>query len=56
MSLAFGSSSPSLFEQVQVHTPTGAPVRIELAFGWMAVMAVIDTGAGVNPVQAAQLF
>jgi two-component system OmpR family sensor kinase len=47
----------NLLENAQVHTPAQAPVRIEVAVrGAMAVLAVIDTGPGIDPAQAAHLF
>jgi two-component system OmpR family sensor kinase len=47
----------NLLENAQVHTPTQAPVRIEVGIrGDMVVLAVIDTGPGIDPEQAAHVF
>jgi two-component system OmpR family sensor kinase len=47
----------NLLENAQVHTPGPAPVRIEVGVrGGMAVLAVIDTGPGMEPEQAAHVF
>ena len=47
----------NLLENAQVHTPAQAPVRIEVGVrGEMAVLAVIDTGPGIDPEQAAHVF
>jgi two-component system OmpR family sensor kinase len=47
----------NLLENAQVHTPAGAPVRIEVGVrDQMAVLAVIDTGPGIDPEQAAHVF
>jgi two-component system OmpR family sensor kinase len=40
-----------------VHTPAKTPVRIEVDVrDQMAVLAVIDTGPGIDPEQAAHVF
>jgi two-component system OmpR family sensor kinase len=47
----------NLLENAQVHTPAGTPVRIEVGVrDGMAVLAVIDTGPGIDPEQAAHVF
>jgi two-component system, OmpR family, sensor kinase len=47
----------NLLENAQVHTPAQAPVRIEVGVrDGMAVLAVIDTGPGIDPEQAAHVF
>ena len=47
----------NLLENAQVHTPAEAPVRIEVGVrDQMAVLAVIDTGPGIDPEQAAHVF
>jgi two-component system, OmpR family, sensor kinase len=47
----------NLLENALVHTPAGAPVRVEVgARDQMAVLAVIDTGPGITPDQAAHVF
>jgi two-component system OmpR family sensor kinase len=47
----------NLLENAQVHTPARAPVRIEVGVrDRMAVLAVIDTGPGIDPEQAAHVF
>jgi two-component system OmpR family sensor kinase len=47
----------NLLENAQVHTPAEAPVRIEVGVrDQMAVLAVIDTGPGIEPEQAAHIF
>jgi two-component system, OmpR family, sensor kinase len=47
----------NLVENAQVHTPAHAPVRIEVgARDPMGVLAVIDTGPGIDPEQAAHVF
>ena len=47
----------NLLENAQLHTPAGAPVRIEVgARDQMAVLAVIDAGPGIDPDQAAHVF
>jgi two-component system OmpR family sensor kinase len=47
----------NLLENAQVHTPAGAPVRIEVGVrDQMAVLAVIDTGPGIEPEQMAHVF
>jgi len=47
----------NLLENAQVHTPAGAPVRVEVGVrDGMAVLAVIDTGAGVDPQQMPHVF
>jgi two-component system OmpR family sensor kinase len=47
----------NLLENAQVHTPAEAPVRIELGVrDQMAVLAVIDTGPGIDPDQAPHVF
>ena len=40
----------NLLENAQVHTPPGAPVRVEVGVrGDTAVLAVIDSGPGIAP-------
>jgi two-component system OmpR family sensor kinase len=47
----------NLLENAQVHTPAKTPVRIEVDVrDQMAVLAVIDTGPGIDPEQAAHVF
>jgi two-component system OmpR family sensor kinase len=47
----------NLLENAQVHTPAQAPVRIEVGVrDGTAVLAVIDTGPGIDPEQAAHVF
>jgi two-component system OmpR family sensor kinase len=47
----------NLLENAQVHTPTDTPIRIEVGVrDGMAVLAVIDTGPGIDPDQAAHVF
>ena len=47
----------NVLENAQVHTPAEAPVRIEVGVrDGMAVLAVIDTGPGIDPEQAAHVF
>lgn len=47
----------NLLENAQVHTPAGAPVRIEVGVdGGTAVLSVIDNGPGIDPDQAAHVF
>ena len=47
----------NLLENAQVHTPADAPVRVEVGVrNGMAVLAVIDTGPGIDPEQAAHVF
>jgi two-component system, OmpR family, sensor kinase len=47
----------NLLENAQVHTPAGAPVRIEVGVrDQMAVLTVIDAGPGIDPEQAAHVF
>ena len=47
----------NLLENAQVHTPARAPVRIEVGVrDQMAVLAVIDTGPGIDPEHAAHVF
>jgi len=47
----------NLLENAQVHTPAGAPVRVEVGVrDGMAVLAVIDTGPGIDPEQAQHVF
>jgi two-component system OmpR family sensor kinase len=47
----------NLLENAQVHTPVEAPVRIEVGVrDGIAVLAVIDTGPGIDPEQAAHVF
>jgi two-component system OmpR family sensor kinase len=47
----------NLLENAQVHTPAGAPVRIEVGVrDQMAVLAVIDTGPGIEAEQMAHVF
>ncbi|MGH2909251.1 MAG: sensor histidine kinase [Solirubrobacteraceae bacterium] len=46
-----------LLENAQVHTPAEALVRIEVGVrDGMAIVAVIDTGPGIDPEQAAHVF
>jgi two-component system OmpR family sensor kinase len=47
----------NLLENAQVHTPPQTPTRIEVGVrDGMAVLAVIDTGPGIDPEQAAHVF
>src|ERR1700759_2581905 len=47
----------NLLENAQVHTPAGSPVRIEVGVrDQMAVLAVIDSGPGIDPAQTAHVF
>ncbi len=47
----------NLLENAQVHTPPGAPVRVEVGVrGGMAVLAVIDSGQGIDPEQLPHVF
>ncbi|HEY1517498.1 MAG TPA: HAMP domain-containing sensor histidine kinase, partial [Solirubrobacteraceae bacterium] len=47
----------NLLENAQVHTPAGAPVGVEVGVrDQMAVLAVIDTGPGIEPEQMAHVF
>jgi two-component system, OmpR family, sensor kinase len=47
----------NLLENAQVHTPAATPVRVEIATRHgMAVLAVIDTGPGIDPDQAPHVF
>jgi two-component system OmpR family sensor kinase len=47
----------NLLENAQVHTPPGAPVRVEVGVrGGMAVLAVIDSGQGIAPEQLPHVF
>ena len=47
----------NLLENARVHTPAEAPVRIEVGVrDEMAVLAVIDTGPGIDPEQVAHVF
>jgi two-component system OmpR family sensor kinase len=47
----------NLLENAQVHTPAGSAVRIEVGVhDGMAVVAVIDTGPGIDPEQAPHVF
>jgi two-component system, OmpR family, sensor kinase len=47
----------NLLENAQLHTPAGAPVRVEVGVrDQMAVLAVIDAGPGIDPEQAAHVF
>ncbi len=47
----------NLLENAQVHTPTEASVRIEVAVrDQLAVLAVIDTGPGIDPAQVGHVF
>jgi two-component system, OmpR family, sensor kinase len=47
----------NLLENAQVHTPAGAPIRVEVGVrDQMAVLAVIDAGPGIDPEQAAHVF
>jgi two-component system, OmpR family, sensor kinase len=47
----------NLLENARVHTPAGAPVAIEVGVrDGMAVLAVTDTGLGIDPAQAPHLF
>jgi two-component system, OmpR family, sensor kinase len=47
----------NLLENAEVHTPAGAPVRVEVGVrDQMAVLTVIDAGPGIDPEQAAHVF
>jgi two-component system OmpR family sensor kinase len=47
----------NLLENAQLHTPPGSPVRIEVSVrDALAVLAVIDTGPGIDPEQAPHVF
>jgi two-component system, OmpR family, sensor kinase len=47
----------NLVENASVHTPAGTPVAIEVGVrDGMAVLAVTDTGPGIDPEQAPHLF
>jgi two-component system OmpR family sensor kinase len=47
----------NLLENAQLHTPAGSAVRIEVGVDdGMAVLAVIDTGPGIDPEQVPQVF
>jgi two-component system, OmpR family, sensor kinase len=47
----------NLLENAQVHTTAQSPVRVEVGVrDQMAVLAVIDTGPGIDPDQAAHVF
>jgi two-component system, OmpR family, sensor kinase len=47
----------NLVENAQVHTPAQAPARIEVGIrDPMGVLAVIDSGPGIDPEQAAHVF
>ncbi len=47
----------NLLENAQVHTPAAAPVRVEIAIrDGMGVLAVIDSGPGIDPDQAPHVF
>jgi two-component system OmpR family sensor kinase len=47
----------NLLENAQVHTPADAPVRVEVGVrDGMAVLAVIDSGPGIDPEQTAHVF
>jgi two-component system OmpR family sensor kinase len=47
----------NLLENADVHTPAGAPVTIEVGVrDGMAVLAVTDTGPGIDPEQAPHVF
>lgn len=47
----------NLLENAQVHTPAGAPVRVEVgARDGMGVLAVIDSGPGIDPNQVPHVF
>jgi two-component system OmpR family sensor kinase len=47
----------NLLENALVHTPAQTPVRIEVSVrDGTAVLAVIDTGPGIDPDQAARVF
>jgi two-component system OmpR family sensor kinase len=47
----------NLLENAQVHTPVASPVRVEIATRHgMAVLAVIDSGPGIDPDQAPHVF
>jgi two-component system, OmpR family, sensor kinase len=47
----------NLLENAQVHTPAGTPVRVEVGVrDGMAVLAVIDSGPGIDPEQVQHIF
>jgi two-component system, OmpR family, sensor kinase len=47
----------NLLENAHVHTPAAAPVSIQVGIrDGLAVLAVIDTGPGIDPDQAPRLF
>jgi two-component system, OmpR family, sensor kinase len=47
----------NLLENAQVHTPPTTPLRVEVGVrDQMAVLAVIDTGPGIDPDQVAHVF
>ena len=47
----------NLLENAQVHTPAGVTVRVEVAVrDGMAVLAVIDSGPGIDPEQLPHVF
>jgi two-component system OmpR family sensor kinase len=47
----------NLLENAQVHTPAGAAVRVEVGVrDQMAVLAVVDSGLGIDPEQAVHVF
>ena len=47
----------NLLENADVHTPAGAPVRIEVGLrDGVAVLVVTDTGPGIDPEQAPHVF
>ena len=47
----------NLIENAQVHTPAATPVRVEVEVrDGMAVLAVIDSGPGIDPDQAPLIF
>jgi two-component system OmpR family sensor kinase len=47
----------NLLENARMHTPAEVPVRIEVGVrDQMAVLAVIDTGPGIDPDQAPHVF
>jgi two-component system OmpR family sensor kinase len=47
----------NLLENARVHTPVEVPVRIEVGIrDGMAVLAVIDTGPGIDPEQVPHVF
>ena len=47
----------NLLDNAQLHTPCGAPVQVDVdADGGQAVLAVADTGPGIDPEQALHVF